>query len=84
MHDPVEVVEEAKNLIASRRRRPVSPSTGDEPEPLIIEEASPSVVMADVLGDLELEEVVESQLGAEGETRDTKVLLLTLGRMRSF
>lgn len=54
-----EEVEETEVLITSRRSRPIDPPTAEEPEAL-------AMVVADVLGDLESEEVMESQLGVDG------------------
>lgn len=66
MLDPVEEeVEETEVLVTSRRRRPVDPPTAEEPEAL-------AMVVAGVLGDLESEEVVESQPGVDGEIGDTQ------------
>lgn len=42
----------------------------DEPEPEVVED-SPLAFVADVLGDLEPDEVVEPQPGAEGDDEDT-------------
>lgn len=72
MHDPAEEVEEKDVLVASRRRRTVDPPAADESQPLIVEEASRSVIVEGVLGDLEPAETIESQPGAEGEIGDTK------------
>lgn len=65
-----EEVEETEPLIASRRRS-VDLVAVDEPELKIIE-ASPSAIVADVLDNLESDEVVEPQPGAEGDNRDTQ------------
>lgn len=65
-----EEVEDTEPLITSRRRS-VNPVAVDEPEPEVVE-VSPSAIVADVLGDLELVEVVKSQPRAEGDDGDTQ------------
>lgn len=73
MQDLTGEAEEAKASLTARRRKNVNPPTANEPEPPSIEEASPSVVVREVLADLAPpEEVVESHSGAEGEAVDTQ------------
>lgn len=73
MQDLTGEAEEEKASLIARRRKKVNPPTTNEPEPPSVEEASPSVVVREVLADLApLEEVVESHSGAEGEAVDTQ------------
>lgn len=66
MFSPIqEEVKETEVLITSRRSRPVDPPTVEEPEAL-------AMVVADMLGDFESEEVMESQPGVDGETGDAQ------------
>lgn len=63
--------EEAEASLTARRRKRVDPPVASEPKAPSVEEAIPSVVVAEVLVDLApREEVVESHSGVEGETVD--------------
>lgn len=80
MHDPSEGSRRQKLLLLQEGGVPVDPPTTNEHVPPIVEEALPSAVMADVFGDLEPEEAIESQPGAEVKPGTPRVLLLTVGR----
>lgn len=67
VHDPGDGVDETGTLIALRRRKTVDPPTATETELPIVEEASPSVTVAEVLGDLRLEEEMATHPKAGGE-----------------
>lgn len=66
MLDPIEEeVEETEVLLTLRRRKPVDPPAAEEPEAL-------AMVVVEVLGGLEIEEVVESQPEVDVEAGDTQ------------
>lgn len=77
VHDPEGRVEEIEALIASRRRKAIDPPILVEPESPIVEEASPSTIVAEVLGDVGSEEVVETHPETGGETGGTQSFAFT-------
>lgn len=75
MHDLMKEGDEGiEALTASRKKRSVDPPATEELEAPIVEDALTLAIVADVLGDLVPEEVIESQPGVDGETGTPKVL----------
>lgn len=72
IHDLAEEVEETNTSLISRRRKEIDAPAASKSQPPSVEEASPSTVVAKVLGNLaSQEEVVESHFGVDGEAADT-------------